>query len=119
MLRLFGTDNVSTRGEEDSHMKLSLISIEKEGFIRAAATGPIISADLPAEGLNLFEKLLGENWASNRVLLDLDKAAYIDSCAIGWIISSQQRFKYAGGLLIVHSVRPAVLQLLKLLKVDR
>jgi anti-anti-sigma factor len=99
--------------------KLSLIAIEKDGYIRVAATGPIISTDLPSDAPNLFEAVLGANWTTQRVLLDLDRAAYIDSCAIGWLISSHQKLKAAGGSLALHSIRPAVLQLLRLLKVDR
>ena len=99
--------------------KLALISIEKDGYICVAATGPIISQDLPTDAPNLFESVLGANWTSQRLLLDLDRAAYIDSCAIGWLMSSHQKLKASGGALVLHSIRPAVLQLLRLLKIDR
>ena len=58
------------------------------GDTSVAATGPIISVDLPTDAPNPFEAVLGASWTTQRVLLDLDRAAYIDSCAIGWLMSS-------------------------------
>ena len=67
-------------------MKLSLLSIDPGGFIRLANEGNITSADFTADGKNPFEALIGANWSTHRVLLDLDKTAFIDSAAIGWLI---------------------------------
>ena len=97
-------------------MKLSLVSIEKEGLIRVATDGNITSTDFQADGKNPLEQIMGQTWSSNKVLLDMDKTAYIDSTAIGWLISCHKEFKGHGGVFVVHSVQPAVKQVLDLLK---
>jgi anti-anti-sigma factor len=100
-------------------MKLSLISIERDGYVRVATDGPMSAGDFIPERKNPFELLLGDNWATHRVLLNLDLTTFIDSSAIGWLIGCQRDFKKAGGSLVVHSVRPAVRQMLDLLKIGR
>jgi anti-anti-sigma factor len=100
-------------------MKLSLISIERDGYVRVATDGPMSAGDFIPERKNPFELLLGDNWATHRVLLNLDLTTFIDSSAIGWLIGCQRDFKKAGGSLVVHSVRPAVRQILDLLKIGR
>jgi anti-anti-sigma factor len=100
-------------------MKLSLVSIERDGYVRVAAEGPMSAGDFVPERKNPFEVLLGTNWPTHRVLLDLNQTPYVDSSAIGWMIGCQKEFKNAGGSLVVHSVRPAVRQMLDLLKIGR
>jgi anti-anti-sigma factor len=100
-------------------MKLSLLSIDPGGFIRMTNEGNIISTDFTAEGKNPFEAVIGANWSTHRVLLDLGNTSFIDSAAIGWLIDSHKSFKTAGGRLVVHSLRPKVRQVLDLLKIGR
>ncbi|MCC7348945.1 MAG: STAS domain-containing protein [Phycisphaerales bacterium] len=100
-------------------MKLSLLSIDPGGFIRMTNEGNIISTDFTAEGKNPFEAVIGANWSTHRVLLDLGNTLFIDSAAIGWLIDSHKSFKTAGGRLVVHSLRPKVRQVLDLLKIGR
>src|SRR5688500_6330438 len=102
-------------------MKLSLVAIDKQGFIRVAADGNITSAAFngDATGKALMEGALGATWAANRVLLDLSKTNYIDSTAIGWLISSNKQFRTNGGQLVVHSGQRAVRAVLDLLKIGK
>jgi anti-anti-sigma factor len=102
-------------------MKLSLVAIDKQGFIRVATDGNITSAAFngDATGKALMEGALGSTWAANRVLLDMTKTNYIDSTAIGWLISSNKQFKSNGGQLVIHSVQPAVRAVLDLLKIGK
>ncbi len=100
-------------------MKLSLVSIEKEGFVRIATEGNITSTDFLADGKNPLQPILGQAWAGNKVLLDMDKTNYIDSTAIGWLIGCHKEFKGQGGMFVVHSVQPAVKQVLDLLKIGK
>ncbi len=73
-------------------MKLSLVSIERAGYVKLAAVGDITSNDLlDAGGSNPFEMVLGASWATNNILLDLGRTAFMDSSAIGWLIDSQQQ----------------------------
>lgn len=100
-------------------MKLSLVSIEKQGLIRVAVDGNITSGDLDADSANPLAKLLGETWSSNTVLLDLSRVSYIDSSAIGWLITCHRAFKEAGGTFIVHSIQPAVRQIMDMLRIGK
>lgn len=100
-------------------MKLTLLSIEKDGTIRVATDGNITTADFDPGAKNPLENVLGENWFSSRVLLNMEKTDYIDSSAIGWLINSHKHFKDGSGALVVHSVQPSVRQILELLKIGR
>lgn len=100
-------------------MKLSLVSIEKEGLVRIAAEGRATYEDFPTSGRNPLETLLGTNWATNRVLLDMSDASYIDSSAIGWLISANKELKSKGGRLAVHSIPPNIKQIFDLLKIGK
>ena len=100
-------------------MKLSLVSIEKEGLIRVATDGNITSTDFQADAKNPLAQIMGQTWSTNKLLLDMDKTAYIDSTAIGWLISCHKEFKNHGGVFVVHSVQPAVKQVLDLLKIGK
>lgn len=100
-------------------MKLQMVSIEKDGVIRVAVDGSITSADFEAEGKNPLEAVLGQSWAGTRTLLDLSKTSYIDSSAIGWLISTNRAYRDGGGSFVIHSVQPAVRQILEVLKIAR
>lgn len=100
-------------------MKLTLLSIEKEGYVRIGAEGNITSNDFTADGKNPLEGVLGPHWAANRVLLGLDRASYIDSSAVGWLINCHKDFKQSGGTFVIHSVPPKVDQVLNLLKIGK
>src|SRR6266850_5922553 len=100
-------------------MKLTLVSIEKDGTIRVATEGNITTGDFEAGAKNPLEALLGATWFTTRVLLNMDKTDYIDSSAIGWLIGCHKAFKEGGGVIVVHSVQPNVKQILDVLKIGR
>ena len=100
-------------------MNLSLVAIEKEGLVKLAASGSITADNFDPSGRNPLERILGPNWASFQVLLDMKLTTYIDSSAIGWLIGSHTAFKKAGGLMVVHDVPPNIKQMLDLLHVGK
>lgn len=101
-------------------IKLSMVSIEKGGQVLVAAEGNITAGEgFDPGGPNPLQTLLGATWSNNRVLLDLTRCAYIDSSAIGWLMSTQKSFKQAGGTFVIYGVQPAVRQLLDMLKIGR
>src|SRR5580704_8289844 len=98
-------------------MKLSMISIEKAGYVKLLAEGDITSGDLlDAKSHNPLESVLGSSWASNNVLLSLAKTPFIDSSAIGWLLDSHNKMRQSGGKLVPHSAQPRVSEVLTLLK---
>lgn len=100
-------------------MKLSLVSIDKDGVIRVAAEGSITAADFPTEARNPLETLLGLTWSTTRVLMNLAPVNYIDSSAIGWLIGTVRAFREGGGKFVVHGVQPSVKQIFEVLRVGR
>ncbi|HXE54777.1 MAG TPA: STAS domain-containing protein [Tepidisphaeraceae bacterium] len=98
---------------------LSLVSVEKDGCIRVASQGDITASEAPLGGKNPFESLLGDNWAGNRVVLDLSRTDFLDSMAIAWLIASAKQFRAVGGSFAVHSICPRARQMLDLLKIGR
>ncbi|MGC4034090.1 MAG: STAS domain-containing protein [Tepidisphaeraceae bacterium] len=100
-------------------MKLTLNGIEPTGIVKLLAHGPVTATELPADGKNPIEALLGPQWTTFRVLLDLAQVPYIDSSAIGWLIGTQKAFRDKGGSFAVYHIQPAVKQVLDLLKVGR
>jgi anti-anti-sigma factor len=98
-------------------MKVSLLSIEKAGYVRLGIEGDITSHDfLDSDGKNPLEGALGPGWASNNILLSLEQTHFIDSSAIGWLIDCQRGSKSAGGTLVLHSAPPRVADLFNMLK---
>jgi len=99
-------------------MKLSVASIDKY-LVRIDAEGEITMRDFRAEGPDPFEALLGAGWASHKVVLDFGKVAFLDSSAIGWLMTCRREFDRNGGLFLVHSIQPRVRQVLDLLRVGK
>lgn len=98
--------------------KLNLVAIH-DGCACIAATGDITAGDLRANEKNLFESALGAKWAEGKVILDMGKVRFIDSAAIGWLITSQREFKKHGGSLAVYSLDARVRRMLDILKVGQ
>jgi anti-anti-sigma factor len=111
-------DQSSPQPSEDC-VNLSLVAIEKEGLVKLAAAGSITAANFAPDGKNPLERILGQNWASFRVMLDMKQTSYIDSSAIGWLIGSHKSFKQAGGAMILHDVPTSIRQMLDLLHVGK
>lgn len=102
-----------------SSPKLSLIAIEKDGCVRVATAGDLTAADFHPHDKNPLEAVLGAEWSQGRVLLDLSQTHFIDSAAIGWLISSHRDFRSKGGAFAVHSIDPRVKRVLQILKVEQ
>lgn len=99
-------------------MNLKLQSIEKNGIIRVTAEGELTGSTLPVDGSNPLSQVLGDAWSGNRIVLSMEHATYMDSTAIGWLLSTVKEFKNNGGTLVVHSVPSCIQQLFDMLKIN-
>ncbi|MFT3789115.1 MAG: STAS domain-containing protein [Tepidisphaeraceae bacterium] len=117
--RLDNRSDMSDNGSQEDGVNISLVSIEKEGLVRLASNGSITAANFDPSGRNPLERILGQNWASFKVLLDMKQTTYIDSSAIGWLIGSHKAFKAAGGVLVLHDIPATIRQMLDLLHVGK
>lgn len=99
-------------------MALRMVCIDENGTVRLATDGPVTSGNFASASDNPLETLLGSAWARHRVLLDMEKADYIDSHAVGWMLDCHKAFAAGGGRLVLHSVQPKVRRILTVLRVD-
>ena len=61
--------------------------------------------------------MIGQNWSSNKVLLDMEGVTYIDSRAIGWLVACHIQFSKNGGMMVLYSLPMNVSQIFELLKI--
>jgi len=95
-------------------MILRLRSEEAAGVCQIRAEGEIRSIEEPRD-LREIEEILGPRCYRRKVLLDLQHAPHIDSSGVSWLVHFHKSSQTAGGMLILHSVPPGVMAVLKLL----
>src|ERR1035437_405179 len=98
---------------------LTLISQEEAGLALVVAEGEATAVEFPSANNMHFDNVFGPDWDTRLVLLDMDRVNYIDSSAIGWLLSAHKCFRVAGGKLVLNSLQPQVRQILELLRIDR
>jgi anti-sigma B factor antagonist len=111
-----------TRGRKRSlalAIKITPVAPPQDGIYYLAAEGDFTAQDMPINSRHPFEEFVGPSWGAQKILLDFEQVTYIDSSAIGWLISCHRDFKHAGGLLVLHSVPQMVKQVLDILKVGK
>jgi anti-sigma B factor antagonist len=99
-------------------MNLRLRSEEAAGVCQIRAEGEIRSVEEPRDPRHI-EELLGPQGYRRKILLDLQDAAHIDSSGVSWLVHFHRRCRAAGGMLVLHSVPPAILAILKLLGMEQ
>ena len=98
-------------------MHLKLVA-DQPDLVEVRASGRITPDTFSTENEPLA-RLLGANVYARAVALSLEKTDYINSSGVGWLLVCHKRFREAGGRLIIHSIPPLVLNVLKVLKMDR
>jgi len=97
---------------------LRIVSIDNDPSIRIAVDGPLTSENVVASPAETLGALLGAGWARHRIVVDMSKADHIDSSAIGWLLNCHRALESAGGSMVLHSVQPNVLRILRMLKIE-
>ena len=95
-------------------MELAIVS-EEGDVTRVSVTGNI-TQDQVAVNVDPLHELLGSDVYSRTVLLSMKDAPFLDSSGVSWLLISHKRFKDNQGRLILHSVQPTVLNVLKVLR---
>lgn len=104
-------------------MRLILVSDEnsmvlnENEVVRIAVDGQITqdAFDASREPIRV---LLGPLIFSRTVLLNLEKATYISSSGVSWLLLCHKNFVQAKGKFILHSVPPVVSQVLDMLRLN-
>jgi anti-anti-sigma factor len=98
-------------------MKLSLRS-EEGGICRIQTEGEIRFGEQTRDP-HQVEGLLGPDGYRRKILLDLQNTPYIDSSGVSWLVNFHKHCREAGVSLVLHSVPPSIMAILKLLHMDR
>ena len=97
-------------------MKLSIKSRE-DGLTLVEVSGDVSQKRLSAQPEPL-QDLLGDGCYQGTVLLDLHAVEAIDSSGIGWLLSSQKKFRTSGGTLVLYSLSPFARDVMKILNMQ-
>ena len=98
-------------------MKLSLRS-EEAGICRIQTEGEIRFSEQSRDP-DQVEVLLGPDCYRRKILLDLQNTPYIDSSGVSWLVNFHKHCQESCGILVLHSVPPSIMAILKLLHMDR
>jgi len=97
-------------------MQLRVVSDDGD-VLRLALLGRTVQNDVIPTS-HAIEQYLGPKGYARLVLLSLAETHLIDSSGLSWLVVCHKRFCQAGGKLIVHSMTPAVKELLALMRLD-
>jgi len=98
-------------------MSLKAESVEEDG-VALLNCGDDLNALTMCEEFTELEDLVGKDWASRPVGLGFSEASYIDSAAIGWLLSLHKKMDEAGGKLVLHSMSPSVRRVLTMMRLE-
>ena len=98
-------------------MSLKADSVDEKG-IALLNCGDDMNALAMCEEFTELKDLVGENWAKRPIGLGFSEASYIDSAAIGWLLSLHKKMDEAGGKLVLHSMSPSVQRVLTMMRLD-
>ena len=99
-------------------MSIKVVSIEDDGVAALACVGEMNGLAMSSDGGGL-QDALGEGWAGRPVALDLSEASYMDSAAIGWLLSLHKQLSGAGGRLVLHGLHPNVKRVIEIMRIDQ
>lgn len=97
-------------------MELNVLSNNGE-VVRMQLKGEVVQTMLRAP--DAMDQLLGNDAYSKRVILDMGGTVFLDSSGVGWLLLCNKRFRQAAGSLVIHSVPPLVMDMMKVMRLDR
>lgn len=84
---------------------------------RLSVRGHIVQTTLPSS--DPLGDVLGKAIYGRKVLLGLAEARLVDSMGLGWLLKCNKRFREAGGTLVIHSIPPVVLDMMKVMGLNQ
>jgi anti-anti-sigma factor len=96
-------------------MQLKMVSDDGK-LVRVRCEGRITLVDVAGDSDPLADLLAGHGGFGRKVLLDLERATFLDSSGIGWLLVCHKRFVQGGGRFVVHSTPPLVLNVVNLIR---
>jgi anti-anti-sigma factor len=93
------------------------VQADEPDFLQVQCAGNVSLPDFrPAN--DPLAKLLGPQVYSRRVLLDMEKADYLDTSGVSWLISCHEHCHQAGGTLVLYAIPLRVRYVLQLLRME-
>jgi len=99
-------------------MSVKVVAIEDDGVATLACAGEMNALEMSTDGKGLKD-VLGDEWASRKVALDLSEASYMDSAAIGWLLSLHKAFDEGDGRLVLFGTHPNVRRVIDMMRIDK
>jgi anti-anti-sigma factor len=97
-------------------MNLRLVSDDGD-VLRLEMVGQVVQSESVPRS-ELLSQLLGPPGYARNVVLSMAETHFIDSSGLSWLVVCHKRFCQAGGKLVVHSLAPPIIELLKLMRLD-
>lgn len=97
-------------------MQLNVLS-DDGSILQLQGIGPMRLGEFQQAMSPINAKLESDGYA-RKILFDLSQVTYIDSSCVGWLVKCHKQSRDAGGTLILHSVPPSILAILKLLHLE-
>jgi len=97
-------------------MEINVLGSEG-GVLRLEVVGRIVRDSITPH-FEAMEKALGSDGYAQRVVLNMARTQFMDSTGISWLVVCHKRFRTAGGKLVIHSLTPSILTLLKMMRLD-
>lgn len=98
-------------------MSMKVLSIEDDGVAAVACEGDLNGLLMNDGEVADLKEHLGDDWAERKVVLDLSEANYMDSAAVGWLLSLHKAFQNGGGKLVVCGIQPSVKRVIELMRI--
>ena len=97
-------------------MQLAIQS-EDNGVVQVKSSGRITQDQL-AKKPDPLGDLLGSGVYSRNLLLDMSDTEFLDSSGVSWLLVSHKKFQEENGRMVIHSVPPIVLNVIKILRMN-
>ena len=94
-------------------MKVNLVSTDQSP-ICVEVSGNITQRDVSPFSEPLGD-VIGHDAYGKHVIIDMRAVEVLDSSGVNWLLSCHKRFKESGGKIVLHSVSPVALNVLKVL----
>lgn len=98
-------------------MKLELLT--REGSVARLACAGEITPNLGSGAGNPMEDALGAGCYGYKALVSLERATYINSAGVGWLVGCHKNFAKAGGKLVLYAIPPMIDHVLRLLQMHK
>jgi len=90
---------------------------EEAGVRRVRVSGRIVQNSL-GEQWSVLDRALSPGDPPRSLLLDLFEADFIYSSGLSWLLMWHKRYNTAGVKLILHSIQPMVMDVLRTMRLD-